>query len=197
MTIAEKIKEVRTKAGMSQKKFADALAVSQSRIARYETSKGEPGEELIQKICETFDVTREWLLGIAALEPVKKAAETVKTEEPAAEVPEESAVQEEAEEKTAAEASEENAVQEAAEETAADAAAENAAEEAEAPAAAEEKAADPVIVVQSVMGGEITVGELLNRIAAVVRNAEKIYVKPEENKAYWVKGEASGFIELW
>ena len=39
------------------------------------------------------------------------------------------------------------------------------------------------------MGGVITTEEILKRIQT---DADEVYVKPEENKAYWVKGEESG-----
>ena len=26
---------------------------------------------------------------------------------------------------------------------------------------------------------------------------DQVYIKPEENKAYWVKGDESGAVELW
>ncbi|MGX8706841.1 MAG: hypothetical protein ACSW8J_09705, partial [bacterium] len=51
----------------------------------------------------------------------------------------------------------------------------------------------PTIIIQSAMGGEITVDEILARVGDV----EKVYVKPEENAAYWVKGEENGAVALW
>ena len=60
--------------------------------------------------------------------------------------------------------------------------------------AVEEKALpSPTIIIQSAMGGEITVEEILARVGDV----EKVYVKPEENAAYWVRGEESGAVALW
>ena len=49
------------------------------------------------------------------------------------------------------------------------------------------------IIIQSPMGGTITPEEIIARIGA----AEKIYVRVDENKAYWVKGEETGSIDLW
>ena len=51
----------------------------------------------------------------------------------------------------------------------------------------------PTIIIQSAMGGEITVDEILAKVGDV----EKVYVKPEENAAYWVKGEENGAVALW
>ena len=50
------------------------------------------------------------------------------------------------------------------------------------------------LVIQSTMGGSITAEEVLAKIPA---GAETVYVKPEENKAYWVKGSESGSVDLW
>ena len=54
--------------------------------------------------------------------------------------------------------------------------------------------ADPVLVIESVMGGQITPDEVLKKVP---KGAEQIYIKPEENRAYWVKGKKSGSVELW
>lgn len=49
------------------------------------------------------------------------------------------------------------------------------------------------IVIQSPLGGTITPEEIIAKIGA----ADKIYVRVDENKAYWVKGEETGSIDLW
>lgn len=49
------------------------------------------------------------------------------------------------------------------------------------------------IIIQSPMGGTITPEEIIARIGA----AERIYIRVDENKAYWVKGEETGSIDLW
>ena len=52
----------------------------------------------------------------------------------------------------------------------------------------------PDIYIESMLGGAITADEILNRIPA---DAEAVYVKPEENKAYWVNGDQNGDVDLW
>ena len=52
----------------------------------------------------------------------------------------------------------------------------------------------PSVLIESLLGGTITVEEVLKRVPA---GADTIYIKPEENKAYWVKGDETGSIELW
>ena len=56
------------------------------------------------------------------------------------------------------------------------------------------KQAGTTIIIQSKMGGSITPEEILSRVPA---DAETIYIKPEENAAYWVKGDESGSVTLW
>ena len=49
------------------------------------------------------------------------------------------------------------------------------------------------IIIQSLMGGEITPEEILSRVGDV----DKVYIKVEENAAYWVKGDETGAINIW
>ena len=50
------------------------------------------------------------------------------------------------------------------------------------------------IYIQSLMGGSITTEDILSRLPDGV---ETVYIKPEENAAYWVRGAESGSIYLW
>ena len=50
------------------------------------------------------------------------------------------------------------------------------------------------ILIQSQLGGTITPEEVLKRIP---EDCHRVYIKPEENKAYLVKGDESGAVELW
>ena len=49
------------------------------------------------------------------------------------------------------------------------------------------------VIVQSPLGGEISFAEIL----AKVGEAEKVYVRVDQNKAYWVRGEETGDVDLW
>lgn len=49
------------------------------------------------------------------------------------------------------------------------------------------------VIIQSPMGGNITPEEIL----AKVGKADKIYVRVDENKAYWVRGTETGSVDLW
>ena len=49
------------------------------------------------------------------------------------------------------------------------------------------------VIIQSPMGGNITPEAIL----AKVGKADKIYVRVDENKAYWVRGKETGSVDLW
>ena len=53
---------------------------------------------------------------------------------------------------------------------------------------------EPVLIIESLMGGTITTEEILSRVPAGI---DEVYIKPEENKAYWVKGKKTGDVDLW
>ena len=78
-------------------------------------------------------------------------------------------------------------------------------EEKKAPVA-EEKADEPAapvveervdLIIESTMGGQISADEIINRVKEKRSDAAKIYVKPEENKAYFTYGDSVGHVELW
>ena len=60
---------------------------------------------------------------------------------------------------------------------------------------ARKRAAKPAmsVVIQSPMGGEITPEEICARIG----QADAVYIRVDQNKAYWVRGEEHGKIDLW
>jgi len=84
-------------------------------------------------------------------------------------------------------------------ETAAKKAAEAEAPVAKKPAAKKPAAKKPAakkaveVIVQSPLGGEISFAEIL----AKVGEADKVYVRVDQNKAYWVRGEETGDVDLW
>ena len=45
----------------------------------------------------------------------------------------------------------------------------------------------PTIAIQSLLGGTITTEEIVSKVKAVAPDATEIYVKSEENKAYWIR----------
>ena len=61
----------------------------------------------------------------------------------------------------------------------------------------EEKAAPVELIIESTMGGQISADEIIKRVREKSGDAAKIYVKPEENKAYFTYGDSVGYVELW
>ena len=49
------------------------------------------------------------------------------------------------------------------------------------------------IIIQSPMGGEITAEAILAKVGEV----DSVYVRVDVNKAYWVKGNEYGSVDLW
>ena len=54
-------------------------------------------------------------------------------------------------------------------------------------------AAKCAVILQSAGGAEITVHALLEKTGAV----DTVYVRADEGKAYWVRGEETGSVDLW
>ena len=58
------------------------------------------------------------------------------------------------------------------------------------------------LVIQSPMGGEITPDEIIAKVSTATKGTgvgkfDTIYVRVDENKAYWVKGKKNGSVDLW
>ena len=49
------------------------------------------------------------------------------------------------------------------------------------------------VIIQSPLGGEITPEAILKKVGQV----DTVYVRVDQNKAYWVKGEEYGSVDLW
>ena len=59
--------------------------------------------------------------------------------------------------------------------------------------AAKKAALKNEVIIQSPLGGVITPAEILAKTGPV----DSVYVRVDENKAYWVKGEETGSVDLW
>lgn len=64
MTIGNIICELRKEKGLSQKKMAEAIGVSQAAIAKIEINRNEATASTIRKLATFFDVTADYLLGL-------------------------------------------------------------------------------------------------------------------------------------
>ena len=49
------------------------------------------------------------------------------------------------------------------------------------------------VIIQSPAGQEITLEEIISKTG----NVDTIYVRADENSAYWVRGEEHGAVNLW
>ncbi len=61
---SERLKELRTEKGLSQKQLADELMVSQTHISKLELKQRQPNIEQIIFLCKFFQVSADYLLGI-------------------------------------------------------------------------------------------------------------------------------------
>ena len=176
------IKELRASLNLSQNAFAKKLGIGVSTVGSYENGRIKPSQKLIDKIKEVFDID---LNGAAPVE--EKAApaveEKAKPEKKTRKAPAKKAKKAEEKKAEPAPVEEEKKAEPALVEE------EKTAEPA--PVAEEKKAAE--IIIQSPMGGEITPEAILAKIG----EADKVYIRVDENKAYWVRGEESGSVDLW
>lgn len=62
MTISERIFERLKQLSMTQKEFAERTGIHQSAISEWKKNKTNPSSDKILIICQTLDVSPEWLL---------------------------------------------------------------------------------------------------------------------------------------
>ena len=51
----------------------------------------------------------------------------------------------------------------------------------------------PTVILQSPLGGEVSAEEILSKVGEV----DKVYVRIDQNKLYWVKGKETGNKDIW
>ncbi len=192
------LKELRKKRSLTQIALAKELGVSGKTVSLIEVGKLKLSKKLSDRIQEVYGELVEPAAAAAAeavLETEKKvqkrgrkAKAEVQADKPAVEAAAEAAVE------TAVEI-EEKVVKKARRgrppKTAAEKPAKPAAEKK--PRKAAGKKSTPALVIQSPFGGEITPDEIYAKIG----EADMVYVRVDQNKAYWVKGEETGAVDLW
>ena len=62
MELCEKLKELRKKRGVSQQELADAIFVSRSAVAKWESGKGSPSKDAITALGEFYNVPDGYLV---------------------------------------------------------------------------------------------------------------------------------------
>jgi len=82
MTVAERLKELRYKLGLSQKEFAEKVGIHYMTLSKYESGKYHPSLRFLKKVEEVFNVNPQWLLqGVGEMFlPKDKPTEAVKAE---------------------------------------------------------------------------------------------------------------------
>lgn len=63
VNIANRIKELRCNANMTQTEFGDKFGIVKSTVSLYESGKSTPSDELKLRICKYFNVTLDYLVG--------------------------------------------------------------------------------------------------------------------------------------
>ena len=197
------LKELRTQLNLTQAALAKSIGVTSKTISLIESGKMKLSDKLSAKIDEVY-----------GKEPNTPVAEAVVSEAKAVVAKVEKAVEEvagSAEKKVARKARATKKKVEAEAEKKAEPAVETVAIKAAAPvkaakvkkAPAKKKALAPkktqttpkapVVILQSPFGGEITAEEILSKVGSV----DTVYVRIDQNKAYWVKGVENGEVDLW
>ncbi len=62
--LSERLKELRAEKGITQKQLSDAIGNAQSAIYYWESDKQEPSVSALKKLCEYFNVSADYLLGL-------------------------------------------------------------------------------------------------------------------------------------
>ena len=190
------IKEFRISQKLSQVELATALGISVSSERAYEYGKRDPSATVVARIKELYGVdlaAAEAAPAPAVEEAPAKKPRTRKKKETAAEaapaepVP---AVEEKAEKPAKRTRKKKDAEAAPAEPVPA---VEEKVDEKPAKKPRARKKTTPTVIIQSIMGGEINVEQIIAKVGEV----DTIYVKPEENAAFWVRGEETGAVSLW
>lgn len=84
MGIAERLQELRKKAGYSQEQVAEMLGISRQAISKWESGQGNPEIDNVVKLTEIYNVSADYILlgrenNISVSEPEKKMEPEKKT----------------------------------------------------------------------------------------------------------------------
>ena len=171
--IAATIKALRMGKGLSQKAFGESIGVKLPTVGAYEQGRIKPSEAVMAKIKEVYGALET---APAAEQPAIKQPAPKKGGRKKAVAP--TAAPEEVKPKKRTRKGEE---------------AKPAEEKKPAKRGGAKKDGGVVVVIQSPMGGSITPEEILSKTGPV----DSVYIRVDENKAYWVRGDETGSVELW
>ena len=191
------IKELREKYNLSQAKLAASIGVSTSTISAIESGRMKVSQKIADAVKDTYGevIEKESKVEKKAEKVEKKAAEVktkAKTTKKKAE--EVKAALKKVEKKArnvktmAAEAKEKDALELAVDGMELEEKIEKKVK------TTKKKITQKVeIFLQSPMGGEITPEMILAKVGQV----DKVYVRLDQNKIYWVKGDETGAVDIW
>ena len=191
MTVAEKIKALRSEKKLSQKAAAEALGVHLNTYAKLERGENKPSKDTVDKLVKLFGNDKDYYKDDQA-EATAKAPEkeAEKAAEPAA--PAKAAAP-----KKPAKAK--SAKKSPAKKAAAKKAPVKAAKTAAAPKKEEDVTVQQVNIELQYAGKAIPYTEVIKQAMKVVGKASgelNIYIKPEENRVYYVAGSKVGSFEI-
>lgn len=63
-SLADKIKQLRIKSGMTQTQLANKLKISPSTVGMYEQGRRKPDNKTLSKICKIFDASGDYMLDL-------------------------------------------------------------------------------------------------------------------------------------
>lgn len=62
--LGEKIKELRTECGLTQKQLADKIGVATNTLSQYESGKSKTSIDVLANLAAELDTTTDFLLGL-------------------------------------------------------------------------------------------------------------------------------------
>ena len=64
IALGERIKELRTERGLSQKQLADKIGVATNTVSQYESGKSKTSIDVLANLAVELDTTTDFLLGL-------------------------------------------------------------------------------------------------------------------------------------
>lgn len=78
-TLGERLNYVRKRKGYTQDSLAESIGVSRGVIFNLEKNKTEPQAIVINAICQTLKINKEWLTkGVGEMEDINEASQSAK-----------------------------------------------------------------------------------------------------------------------
>jgi transcriptional regulator with XRE-family HTH domain len=79
LTLGEKLRVLRRTKNLSQKKVSDTLNISLRSLVYYENNEQHPTGEAIKKLCQFYQVSADWLLGLSDKQSIHSSVSALTT----------------------------------------------------------------------------------------------------------------------